>query len=62
MGKIPILHNLINTGKKSASKKSGLEKVVFVPSSLGIQAKERISAAGSMKTRLRPMRAWGKDA
>jgi len=62
VGKIPILHNLINTGKKSASKKSGLEKVVFVPSSLGIQAKERISAAGSMKTRLRPMRAWGKNA
>mmetsp|Transcript_20025 Transcript_20025/g.31261 ORF Transcript_20025/g.31261 Transcript_20025/m.31261 type:complete len:435 (+) Transcript_20025:61-1365(+) len=62
VGKIPILHNLINTGKKSAPKKSGLEKVVFVPASLGIQAKERISAAGSMKTRLRPMRAWGKNA
>ncbi|KAL7495684.1 hypothetical protein ACHAWT_006866 [Skeletonema menzelii] len=62
VGKIPILHNLINTGNKNASKKSGLEKVVFVPSSLGIEAKERISAAGSMKTRLRPMRAWGKNA
>lgn len=63
VGKIPILHNLINTGKKGVSKKkSGLEKVVFVPSSLGIQAKERISAAGSTKTRLRPMKAWGKNA
>jgi hypothetical protein len=29
VGKIPILHNLINTGKKGTSKKSGLEKVVF---------------------------------
>lgn len=62
VGKIPVIHNLIKTGKKGVTKKSGLEKVVFVPSSLGIQAKERISAAGSMKTRLRPMRAWGKNA
>lgn len=62
VGKIPIIHNLINNGKKTVSKKSGLEKVVFVPSSLSIQAKERISAAGSMKTRLRPMKAWGKNS
>ena len=62
VGKIPIIHNLVNTGKKNASKKSGLEKVVFVPSSLSVQAKEKISAAGSMKTRLRPMKAWGKNA
>mmetsp|Transcript_8381 Transcript_8381/g.18775 ORF Transcript_8381/g.18775 Transcript_8381/m.18775 type:complete len:435 (-) Transcript_8381:103-1407(-) len=62
LGKIPVVHNLIK-GKISASgAKSGLEKVLFVPSSLGVQAKESISGNGSMKTRLRPMRAWGKNA
>lgn len=62
LGKIPVVHNFIK-GKISASAtKSGLEKVVFVPSSLGVQAKERISANGSRKSRLRPMRSWGKNA
>jgi len=62
LGKIPVVHNFIK-GKVSASAtKSGLEKVVFVPASLGVQAKERISANGNRKARMRPMRAWGKNA
>lgn len=61
LGRIPIVHNFVK-GSKSAGKKSGLEKVVFVPSSLGIEAKARISANGNRKTRLRPMRAWGPNA
>jgi len=60
MGKVPILHNLMKGASPGA--KSGLEKVLFVPTSLGVQAKESISSSGSMKTRLRPMRAWGKQA
>jgi len=62
LGKIPVVHNFIK-GKISASAaNSGLEQVVFVPSSLGVQAKERISANGNRKARLRPMRSWGKNA
>lgn len=61
IGKIPVVHHLVG-GKKSSTARSGLEQVVFVPSSLGVQAKERISAAGNRKARLRPMRAWGKNA
>lgn len=60
LGKIPVVHRLV--GKNTTAKRSGLEKVVFVPSSLGVQAKERIRANGNRKTRLRPMRAWGKNA
>jgi hypothetical protein len=57
LGKVPIVNNfLVKKGK------SGLEGVVFVPSSLGVQAKERISGKGNGKARLRPMRAWGKNA
>jgi len=40
---------------------SGLEQVVFVPSSRNVNAKERISNVGGSKARLRPMRPWGKD-
>jgi len=61
VGKIPVVHHLFK-GKGTSAVKSGLDKVVFVPSSLGIQAKGRISEYGSMKARLRPMRAWGKNA
>lgn len=60
VGKIPLIHNFIK-GKLSASaKKSGLEKILFVPSTLGVQAKARISMKGSGKSRLKPMRHWGK--
>ncbi|KAL3784570.1 hypothetical protein HJC23_010694 [Cyclotella cryptica] len=62
IGKIPIVHHLVGGKKSSSAVKSGLERVVFVPSSLGVQAKERISAAGNRKARLRPMRAWGRNA
>lgn len=62
LGKIPIVHHLVRKGSKRSAKSSGLEKVVFVPSRLGIQAKERISIHGNRKARLRPMRAWGKNA
>jgi hypothetical protein len=62
VGKIPIVHNLFQRGKSSATVNSGLDKVMFVPSSLGAEAKSRISDHGSMKARLRPMRAWGKNA
>merc|ERR1712194_21203 len=62
MGKLPLVHNFIK-GKMSASAtKSGLEKIVFVPSKLGVQAKERISNTGSRKSRLKPMRRWGKNS
>ena len=61
IGKIPVVHHLFK-GKGTSAIKSGLDKVVFVPSSLGIQAKGRISEYGSMKARLRPMRSWGKNA
>ncbi len=60
LGRIPVVHNLIKS--KNAAVHSGLEQIIFVPSSLGVQAKGRISAMGSMKTRLRPMRAWGRNA
>ena len=62
LGKIPVIHNFITKGSAKAAAKSGLEKVVFVPSSLGIQAKARIRANGNRKARLRPMKAWGKNA
>lgn len=63
-GKIPVLHVLFKGAKNSAAAalSSGLDKVVFVPSSLGVQAKERIRANGNRKARLRPMRAWGKKS
>ena len=62
-GKIPVLHVLFK-GKKTpaASSSASLKTVIFVPSSMGVQAKERIRANGNRKARLRPMRAWGKDA
>lgn len=60
LGRIPVVHRFV--GKSRAAKSSGLEKVIFIPSSLGVQAKERISAHGNSKARLRPMRAWGKNA
>ena len=64
-GKIPVLHHLFK-GKKATSSlgaaASGLDKIIFIPSSLGVQAKERIRANGNRKARLRPMRAWGKNA
>jgi len=60
-GKIPVVHNFVKS-KIATAGKSGLENVVFVPSSLSAQAKERISEAGSMKTRLKPMRSWGKKS
>ena len=61
-GKIPMLHRMIKGTSTSAASSSGLDKVVFVPSSLGVQAKERIRANGNRKARLRPMRAWGKNS
>lgn len=64
-GMIPILHVLFKGTKNSAAAaaaSSGLNKVIFVPSSLGVQAKERIRANGNRKARLRPMRAWGKNS
>jgi hypothetical protein len=63
-GKIPVLHHLFK-GKATSSlgaAASGLDKIIFIPSSLGVQAKERIRATGNRKARLRPMRAWGKNA
>ena len=46
-----MIHNFIK-GKISASAMNrGLEKVVFVPSSLGVQAKERISVNRNRKVR-----------
>ena len=60
MGKLPVVHNLI--GKSAPVPKSGLERVMFIPASLGVQAKERISDMGNRMARLRPMRAWGKNA
>mmetsp|Transcript_190 Transcript_190/g.240 ORF Transcript_190/g.240 Transcript_190/m.240 type:complete len:424 (-) Transcript_190:29-1300(-) len=60
-GKIPLVHNFVKGGSISTVN-SGLERVVFVPSSLGVQAKQRVSKRGNMKARLRPMRAWGKNS
>jgi hypothetical protein len=63
-GKIPVLHHLFK-GKVTSSlgaAASGLDRIIFIPSSLGVQAKERIRANGNRKARLRPMRAWGKNA
>jgi len=45
----------------AGGKTSGLEQVVFVPSSRNVNAKERTSNIGGSKARLRPMRPWGKD-
>ncbi|KAL7527834.1 hypothetical protein ACHAWF_002325 [Thalassiosira exigua] len=61
-GKIPVLHRLVGGKRSVAAARSGLERVVFVPSSLAVDAKERIRAGGNGKARLRPMRAWGKNA
>lgn len=60
IGKLPILHKFI--GKSAPLVESGLERVMFVPASLGVQAKERISNTGNRKARLRPMRAWGRNS
>jgi hypothetical protein len=60
LGKLPVVHKLV--GKSTPVAKSGLERVMFVPASLGVQAKERISERGNRKARLRPMRAWGRNA
>jgi hypothetical protein len=60
IGKLPVVHHFF--GKSAPVAHSGLERVVFVPASLGVQAKERISSAGNRKARLRPMRAWGTKA
>jgi len=62
VGKIPIIHHFIKGKITASTTKSGLEKVVFIPSTLGVQAKERISMSGSMKSRLKPMRHWGKNS
>jgi hypothetical protein len=62
LGKIPVLHHLVKGKVSAAAAASGLDRVVFVPSSLGVQAKERIRANGNRKARLRSMRAWGKNA
>jgi len=59
LGKIPVVHNFVKS-KIAPGARSGLGNVVFVPTSMGIEAQERISAAGSHKCRLRPMRSWGK--
>lgn len=59
LGKIPVVHNFVKS-KIASGARSGLENVVFVPASFGVEAQERISAAGSYKCRLRPMRSWGK--
>mmetsp|Transcript_17284 Transcript_17284/g.35203 ORF Transcript_17284/g.35203 Transcript_17284/m.35203 type:complete len:436 (+) Transcript_17284:206-1513(+) len=64
VGKIPVVHRFVKGGLKGDGNgvRSGLERIVFVPSSLGMQAKERISAYGNRKARLRSMRAWGRNA
>ena len=61
-GMIPVLHHFVKSKGSGTAAASGLDKVVFVPSSLGVQAKERIRANGNRKARLRSMRAWGKNA
>ncbi|KAL3811018.1 hypothetical protein ACHAXA_010279 [Cyclostephanos tholiformis] len=61
-GMIPVLNHFVKAKGSGAAAASGLDKVVFVPSSLGVQAKERIRANGNRKARLRSMRAWGKNA
>lgn len=61
-GKVPLVHNFIGKRTSLTRVNSGLERVVFVPSSLGVKAKQRVSKRGNMKARLRPMRAWGKNS
>lgn len=61
-GKIPLVHNFVKGRVSASAAKSGLEKIVFVPSSLSVQAKEGISTRGSRKSRLKPMRPWGKNS
>mmetsp|Transcript_4737 Transcript_4737/g.10064 ORF Transcript_4737/g.10064 Transcript_4737/m.10064 type:complete len:448 (+) Transcript_4737:98-1441(+) len=45
----------------SSNQSSGLEQVIFIPSTRNVKAKERTSDLGGGKARLRPMRPWGKD-
>ena len=60
LGKLAGSEN-VKAPAATGGKTSGLEQVVFVPSSRNVNAKERISNVGGSKARLRPMRPWGKD-
>ncbi len=65
LAKIPVINKLTGTeGMKSVASPipSGLGDVVFIPNSKSTKFKEMISSVGNSKSRLRPMRPWGRDA
>jgi len=67
LGKIPIMNKYFGSGENSSEQidklTSGLEQIVFMPSSRSARFKERVSKVGNGKARsLRPMRPWGRNA
>lgn len=68
LSKIPVINKLTGTegaakiANKNVLPTSGLDDIVFIPNSKSTSFKETITSVGSTKTRLRPMRPWGRDA
>jgi len=67
LGKIPIINKYFGSGESSSEQidklSSGLEQIVFIPSSRTAKFKERVTKVGNSKVRsLRPMRPWGRNA
>lgn len=67
LGKIPLVNKVLGRGGNSSAEinkiSSGLEQIVFVPSSRTSKFKEMVSKVGNGKARgLRPMKPWGCDA
>lgn len=65
LGKIPVINKLTGTENATCRKEklvpSGLDDIVFIPNSKGTKFKETTSSIGNGKTRLKPMRPWGRD-
>ena len=68
LSRVPIVGRLLQgdvvpsrDGTEGGSQPSGLEQVTFVPSSRTVGYKERVSSLGGSKSRLKPMRPWGKN-
>lgn len=67
LGNIPIMGKYIGRGGSSSEEfdklSSGLEQIVFIPSSRSARFKEKVTKLGNSKVRnLRPMRPWGPNS
>jgi len=67
LGKIPLVNKILGRSVNSSAEitkiSTGLEQIVFVPSSRAAKFKEMVSKVGNGKAQgLRPMKPWGTDA